>query len=102
MKNKTNGKMTKREFLSQYADKVGCSKKEAKKQMETFFFLIADFLKKDDAKFIEFTGYGRFKKRKSIARKGTHPSTQKTIDVKESQYIVWKSGKWLKERMKNK
>ncbi|MEM1312335.1 MAG: HU family DNA-binding protein [Patescibacteria group bacterium] len=88
-------KVTKTDFIKDFADTNGISQNEASKYLESFLDLISTNLKKGNE--ITFTGFGTFKTSKRNARKGRNPQTGAEIDIPESTVVNFKAGKGLKD-----
>ncbi len=92
--------MQKKEFIEKLAEKLGSTKAEAEKNLDTVFELLAEFMSKKE----EFLmpGFGKFTTKDNPARKGRHPGTGKEIVIEAKTVAVFKPATQLKSILNTK
>jgi integration host factor subunit alpha len=86
--------MTKVDIVENIYEKVGFSKKEVAKIVETIFDLIKDSLEKEDK--IKISGFGNFVVRKKRARRGRNPQTGNDIEISSRRILTFKPSQVLR------
>jgi integration host factor subunit alpha len=86
--------MTKVDIVENIYEKVGFSKKEVAKIVETIFDLIKDGLIKEDK--IKISGFGNFVVRKKRARRGRNPQTGDDIEISSRRILTFKPSQVLR------
>lgn len=86
--------MTKVDIVEAIYEKVGFSKKEVTKIVETIFDLIKENLEKEDK--IKISGFGNFVVRKKRARRGRNPQTGDDIEISSRRILTFKPSQVLR------
>jgi len=86
--------MTKVDIVEAIYEKVGFSKKEVAKIVESIFDLIKEHLEKDDK--IKISGFGNFVVRKKRARRGRNPQTGSDIEISSRRILTFKPSQVLR------
>ncbi len=86
--------MTKVDIVESIYDKVGFSKKEVAKIVESVFDIIKDCLQREDK--IKISGFGNFVIRKKRARRGRNPQTGSDIEISSRRILTFKPSQVLK------
>ncbi|MCD6454729.1 MAG: HU family DNA-binding protein [Candidatus Aminicenantes bacterium] len=95
--------MTKTELAKKLAKKTGISQAKALEVVNAIFDanpgkgIIATEL--DAGRKVIIPGFGTFMTRHRKAREGRNPATGKTIKIPAKNYVVFRPGKTLKERV---
>ena len=95
--------MTKKELAAKLADKTDLSVAKATEILSLIFDatpgkgLIASELEGGNK--VTIPGFGTFELRSRGPRKGTNPSTGKTLEIPARNYVHFKAGKTMKERL---
>ena len=87
-------KVTKTILVQEIATKLGISKTQAEKFINTFIDIITDSVKKGNE--VTITGFGTFKKTTRKARQGVNPQTREKINIPASTTVSFKAGRTLK------
>ncbi len=87
--------MNKTELISELAQKVNMTKKDAEKVVNAFFSTVEDTLKSGDK--VQLIGFGTFEVRERQARKGRNPQTGEEISIPAARVPAFKAGKALKD-----
>ena len=87
--------MNKTELISDVAQKVNMTKKDADKVVNAFFTTIETALKAGDK--VQLIGFGTFDVRERQARKGRNPQTGQEISIPATKVPAFKAGKALKD-----
>lgn len=87
--------MNKTELISELAQKVDMTKKDAEKVVNAFFSTIENALKSGDK--VQLIGFGTFEVRERQARKGRNPQTGEEISIPAARVPAFKAGKALKD-----
>jgi len=97
--------MTKKEMAAALAKETGLSVAKANEVLTTLFDatpgngIIAREL--DNGGKVTIPGFGTFGTRRRAARTGTNPSTGKKIKIPARNYVFFRAGKTLKERVES-
>jgi len=86
--------MTKVDIVEAIYEKVGFSKKEVAKIVETIFDLIKENLEKEDK--IKISGFGNFVVRKKRSRRGRNPQTGDDIEISSRRILTFKPSQVLR------
>jgi len=95
--------MNKTEMAVKLAKKTGLSQGKAAEVLDNIFSaqprkgIIATALDAGDK--VTIPGFGTFATRQRAARKGRNPATGATITIPQRQYVYFKAGKTLRERV---
>lgn len=87
--------MNKSELISIVAEKVGLTKKDTEKVVNSVFDGIGEALAQGDK--VQIIGFGTFDVRSRKAREGRNPATGDTIKIPAVKVPVFKAGKALKD-----
>src|SRR5512147_15069 len=86
--------MTKVDIIENIYEKVGFSKKEVSKIVESVFDIIKETLEKEDK--IKISGFGNFVIRKKKSRRGRNPQTGTDIEITARRILTFKPSQVLK------
>lgn len=86
--------MTKVDVVESIYEKVGFSKKEVAKIVESIFDIIKESLEKEDK--IKISGFGNFVVRKKRARRGRNPQTGDDIEISSRRILTFKPSQVLR------
>jgi integration host factor subunit alpha len=86
--------MTKVDIVESIYEKVGFSKKEVAKIVESIFDIIKESLQKEEK--IKISGFGNFVVRKKRARRGRNPQTGDDIQITPRRILTFKPSQVLK------
>jgi len=86
--------MTKIDIIENIYEKVGFSKKEVAKIVESVFDIIKDGLQKEEK--IKISGFGNFVVRRKRARRGRNPQTGDDIEIGARRILTFKPSQVLK------
>lgn len=89
--------MNKTELISEVAQKVNLTKKDAEKVVNAFFSTVEEALKSGDK--VQLIGFGTFEVRERQARKGRNPQTGEEINIPAARVPAFKAGKALKDAL---
>jgi integration host factor subunit alpha len=92
--------MTKVDIVETIYEKVGFSKKEVAKIVESIFDIIKDHLQKEDK--IKISGFGNFVVRKKRARRGRNPQTGNDIEITSRRILTFKPSQVMKAALNRK
>ena len=87
--------MTQAQVVAHLADKVGISKKQAKSALEELTALVVRELKKEGS--LRLAGLGIFRKRKTKARMGRNPATERRSRFPARTRLRFTAAKALKD-----
>jgi DNA-binding protein HU-beta len=87
--------LNKTELISDVAQKINMTKKDADKVVNAFFTTIETALKAGDK--VQLIGFGTFEVRERQARKGRNPQTGQEISIPATKVPAFKAGKALKD-----
>lgn len=91
-------KINRTELISLLAEKLGISKAQAEKFLNSFVEVVTDTLVAGDE--VNITGFGSFRKVTRSARNGVNPKTGERMQIPASNSVSFKAGKTLKEAVK--
>ncbi len=86
--------MTKVDIVSSVYEKVGFSKKEAVRVVETIFDIVKEALERGEK--IKISGFGNFVVRNKRARRGRNPQTGDDIEISARKILTFKPSQVLK------
>jgi integration host factor subunit alpha len=86
--------MTKIDIIENIYEKVGFSKKEVSKIVESVFDIIKETLEHEDK--IKISGFGNFVIRKKRARRGRNPQTGGDIEISPRRILTFKPSQVMK------
>ena len=89
--------MKKVELVEAIAKKVGLTKAEAGRALDSTFEAIAEALEKGDR--VPLVGFGTFTAKKRAARDGINPLTKKAIKIPAKVVAGFKAGSKLKDAL---
>ncbi len=92
--------MTKVDIIENIYEKVGFSKKDVAKIIETIFDLIKENLQHEEK--IKISGFGNFVVRKKRARRGRNPQTGGDIEISSRRILTFKPSQVLKAGLNRK
>ena len=92
--------MTKVDIIESIYEKVGFSKKDVAKIIETIFDLIKENLQHEEK--IKISGFGNFVVRKKRARRGRNPQTGGDIEISSRRILTFKPSQVLKAALNRK
>jgi len=86
--------MTKVDIVSSVYEKVGFSKKEAVRVVETLFDIVKEALERGEK--VKISGFGNFSVRSKRARRGRNPQTGDDIEISSRKILTFKPSQVLK------
>jgi integration host factor subunit alpha len=86
--------MTKIDIVENIYEKVGFSKKEVAKIVESVFDIMKETLQQEEK--IKISGFGNFVVRKKKARRGRNPQTGGDIEITARRILTFKPSQVLK------
>jgi integration host factor subunit alpha len=89
--------MTKVDIVSSVYEKVGFSKKEAMRVVETIFDILKEALERGEK--VKISGFGNFMVRKKRARRGRNPQTGDDIEISSRKILSFKPSQVLKNEL---
>ena len=89
--------MTKVDIISTVYEKVGFSKKEAVRVVETIFDIMKETLERGEK--IKISGFGNFVVRKKRNRRGRNPQTGGDIEISARKIMTFKPSQVLKNEL---
>ncbi len=92
--------MTKVDIIESIYEKVGFSKKEVAKIVESIFDIIKEHLQHEDK--IKISGFGNFVIRRKRARRGRNPQTGDDIEISPRRILTFKPSHVLKASLNRK
>lgn len=90
--------MTKMDLIEAVASKVGLTKADAGRALDTVLSSIESALAKGEK--VTVTGFGTFEVRQRAARMGRNPQTGAPLHIAATKSPAFKSGKGLKDAVK--
>lgn len=90
--------MNKTDIIDQISNKLGCTKADAERMIETVIDAIAAALKKGDE--VSIAGLGIFTAKTRPGRTGRNPRTGETIQIKAMRVPKFRASKTLKDAIK--
>ena len=92
--------MTKVDIIENIYEKVGFSKKEVAKIVESVFDLVKEHLRQEDK--IKVSGFGNFVVRRKRSRRGRNPQTGTNIEISARRILTFKPSQVLKASLNRK
>ena len=89
--------MTKVDIIESIYEKVGFSKKEVAKIVESVFDIIKESLEKEDK--IKISDFRNFVVRKKRSRRGRNPQTEEDIEIGTRRILTFKPSQVLKRSL---
>jgi integration host factor subunit alpha len=89
--------MTKIDIVSSVYEKVGFSKKEAVRVVETLFDVMKETLERGEK--IKISGFGNFMVRNKRTRRGRNPQTGDDIEISARKILTFKPSQVLKNEL---
>ncbi|UCD71504.1 MAG: integration host factor subunit alpha [Syntrophobacterales bacterium] len=89
--------MTKVDIVSSVYEKVGFSKKEAVRVVETIFDILKEALERGEK--VKISGFGNFMVRNKRARRGRNPQTGDDIEISSRKILTFKPSQVLKNEL---
>jgi len=86
--------MTKIDIVENIYEKVGFSKKEVAKIVESVFDIIKESLQQEEK--IKISGFGNFVVRRKRSRRGRNPQTGSDIEITARRILTFKPSQVLK------
>ncbi len=92
--------MTKIDIIQNVYDKLGFSKKDAAKIVESVFDIMKEELEKGEK--IKISGFGNFVVKEKKARRGRNPQTGSEIEISPRKVLTFKSSQVLRKALNKK
>lgn len=92
--------MTKIDIIQNVYDKLGFSKKDAARIVESVFDIMKEELEKGDK--IKISGFGNFVVKEKKARRGRNPQTGSEIEISPRKVLTFKSSQVLRKALNKK
>jgi len=89
--------MTKIDIIQNVCDKLGFSKKDSAKIVESVFNVMKDHLEKGEK--IKISGFGNFVVRQKRSRKGRNPQTGTEIQISARRVLTFKPSQVLRKSL---
>ena len=89
--------MTKADIVSSVYERVGFSKKEAVRVVETIFDILKEALERGEK--VKISGFGNFVVRNKRARRGRNPQTGGDIEISSRKILTFKPSQFLKNEL---
>lgn len=91
--------MTKIDIIQDVYEKLGLSKKESVRVVESVFDIIKDRLAKGEK--IKISGFGNFVVKEKKSRRGRNPQTGDEIAISARRVLTFKSSQVLRKTLNN-
>jgi integration host factor subunit alpha len=92
--------MTKIDIIQNVCDRLGFSKKDSARIVESVFDIMKDELAKGDK--VKISGFGNFIVKDKNSRRGRNPQTGAEIEISARRVLTFKSSQVLKKALNNK
>jgi integration host factor subunit alpha len=92
--------MTKAEIIESVNRKVGLSKRESTRIVDTVFDIIKSTLEKEEN--VKISGFGNFVVRRKRTRRGRNPQTGEEIEISARKVLTFKASPVLKRALNQK
>jgi len=92
--------MTKIDIIQNVYDKLGFSKKDAARIVESVFDIMKEELEKGEK--IKISGFGNFVVKEKKARRGRNPQTGSEIEISPRRVLTFKSSQVLRKALNKK
>jgi integration host factor subunit alpha len=89
--------MTKIDIIQDVYEKLGFSKKDAAKIVESIFEIIKDSLANGEK--IKISGFGNFSVKEKKSRRGRNPQTGSEIEISARKVLTFKSSQVLRKAL---
>ena len=89
--------MTKIDIIQDVYEKLGFSKKDAAKIVESVFELMKDSLARGEK--IKISGFGNFSVKEKNSRRGKNPQTGSEIEISARKVLTFKSSQVLRKAL---
>ena len=89
--------MTKLDIIQNVTDKLGLSKRDSSRIVESVFEIMKEQLSKGDT--VKISGFGNFVVRSKKARKGRNPQTGSEMEISARTVLTFKSSNLLKKAL---
>jgi integration host factor subunit alpha len=92
--------MTKIDIIQNVCDRLGFSKKDSARIVESVFDIMKDELAKGDK--VKISGFGNFIVKDKNSRRGRNPQTGAEIEISARRVLTFKSSQVLKKALNHK
>ncbi|HOD37058.1 MAG TPA: integration host factor subunit alpha [Syntrophales bacterium] len=92
--------MTKIDIIQNVCDKLGFSKKDSAKIVESVFDVMKDHLEKGEK--IKISGFGNFVVKDKKSRRGRNPQSGQEIEITARRVLTFKSSQVLRRALNTK
>ncbi len=92
--------MTKIDIIQNVCDKLGFSKKDSARIVESVFDIMKDELAKGQK--VKISGFGNFVVKEKNSRRGRNPQTGAEIEISARRVLTFKSSQVLKKALNHK
>mgnify|MGYP001229817732 FL=1 len=92
--------MTKIDIIQNVCDKLGFSKKDSARIVESVFDIMKDELAKGQK--VKISGFGNFVVKDKNSRRGRNPQTGAEIEISARRVLTFKSSQVLKKALNSK
>jgi integration host factor subunit alpha len=92
--------MTKIDIIQNVCDKLGFSKKDSAKIVESVFDVMKDHLEKGEK--IKISGFGNFVVKEKNSRRGRNPQSGQEIEITARRVLTFKSSQVLRRALNAK
>ena len=92
--------MTKIDIIQNICDKLGFSKKDSAKIVESVFDVMKDHLEKGEK--IKISGFGNFEVKEKKSRRGRNPQSGQEIEITARRVLTFKSSQVLRRALNAK
>jgi len=92
--------MTKIDIIQNVYDKLGFSKKDAARIVESVFDIMKEELEKGEK--IKISGFGNFVVKEKKSRRGRNPQTGSEIEISPRKVLTFKSSQVLRKALNKK
>ena len=92
--------MTKVDIVQNVTDKLGLSKRDSSRIVESVFEIMKEQLSKGDT--VKISGFGNFIVRSKNARRGRNPQTGNEMQICARKVLTFKSSQILKKALNGK
>jgi len=89
--------MTKIDIIQDVYEKLGFSKKDAARIVESVFDIIKDSLARGEK--IKISGFGNFSVKEKKSRRGRNPQTGSEIEISSRKVLTFKSSQVLRKAL---
>jgi integration host factor subunit alpha len=89
--------MTKIDIIQNVCDKLGFSKKDSAKIVESVFDVMKDHLEKGEK--IKISGFGNFVVKEKKSRRGRNPQSGQEIEITARRVLTFKSSQVLRRAL---